>query len=126
MQPLQMLLEKMRGTTPRLLDASTLTGDDHTEHEERHTRSFSSAFHDFAEQCLRQHAPARPTAAALQLHPFLRQLRKVKRPLRDMLGAGLRPITAPASPPTNLLDDSTLLAISDDGGVTASVANWYL
>eukprot|EP00080_Pristionchus_pacificus_P002932 PDM62952.1 strd-1 [Pristionchus pacificus] len=51
MERLEMLFEKLRGTTPRLLDSTTMP--DPREDPARSCRTFSTTFHDAAEICLR-------------------------------------------------------------------------
>jgi len=76
MDQLQMLFEKERGTTPRLLDVSTLPDDDHS-HTEQRTRRFSDAFHEFTDLCLKTNPDFRPSPNQLLTHPFFNQVKKI-------------------------------------------------
>ncbi|XP_022099847.1 STE20-related kinase adapter protein alpha-like [Acanthaster planci] len=96
MVPMKMLLEKINGTTPKLLDSSTLLNDVHQDgsavsgsisndgeasgrkqsDQNPFTRLFSPQFHQFIEDCLRQEPADRPSASALLNHPFLKQVKK--------------------------------------------------
>ncbi|KAF8358627.1 strd-1 [Pristionchus pacificus] len=69
MERLEMLFEKLRGTTPRLLDSTTMP--DPREDPARSCRTFSTTFHDAAEICLRAAVATRPSATAMREHPFV-------------------------------------------------------
>uniref|UniRef100_A0A1I7XQ54 Protein kinase domain-containing protein n=1 Tax=Heterorhabditis bacteriophora TaxID=37862 RepID=A0A1I7XQ54_HETBA len=73
MERLEMLYEKGRGTTPRLLDQTTMPCTESSPHSQR---SFSEAFHNITELCLRSHPVNRPDAKELISHPFLRRQKK--------------------------------------------------
>ncbi|XP_072020082.1 STE20-related kinase adapter protein alpha-like isoform X2 [Amphiura filiformis] len=101
MVPMKMLLEKLNGTTPKLLDRTTLgeeiqqeqgvtdtssspvdsgmgdsgspgTSDQHNPY----TRVFSPEFHNFVEVCLKRDPFDRPSADKLLQHPFFKQTRR--------------------------------------------------
>ncbi|KAI0242037.1 STE20-related kinase adapter protein alpha [Lamellibrachia satsuma] len=110
----QMLLEKVEGTIPRLLDSPTPTTpgsydegiseasstttrrstQDSIYHEMpaavRVLRNFSNSFHNFVKTCL-QHVGGRPSAEQLMQHNFFKQIRK--RSCQYMLPELLRPVT---------------------------------
>ncbi|GMS88405.1 hypothetical protein PENTCL1PPCAC_10580 [Pristionchus entomophagus] len=69
MERLEMLFEKLRGTTPRLLDSTTMP--DPREDPARSCRTFSTTFHDMIEICLRAPVKSRPTSKAIHEHPFV-------------------------------------------------------
>ncbi len=91
-----MLLEKMRGSTPRLLDSKTYemasssqnqelvfsgqkpadSGVGASQNQNYCNRTFSDNFHDFVEQCCMRDAELRPSAAQLLSHAFIKQLKK--------------------------------------------------
>ncbi|KAE9413100.1 hypothetical protein Angca_008575 [Angiostrongylus cantonensis] len=80
MERLEMLYEKSRGTTPRLLDSSTLpTYEEPSEHG---NRTFTESFHNITGLCLRANPTNRPDANSLFSHPFLK---KAKKSLIDLL-----------------------------------------
>lgn len=83
MDRLQMLYEKSKGTTPRLLDCTTLPNDADTIPEQK-KRHFQDAFHDFVEICLKPLPENRLPVAKLLTHPFLK-LSKKNRPFTELL-----------------------------------------
>ncbi|KAM6333818.1 STE20-related kinase adapter protein alpha isoform 3-T8 [Alca torda] len=97
----QMLLEKLNGTVPCLLDTTTIPADELTMKTSRssanygmgetmaisnvraangeptlhpYLRTFSTYFHNFVEQCLQRNPDFRPSAGMLLNHPFFKQL----------------------------------------------------
>lgn len=101
MEPMQMLLEKLRGTTPRLLDSTTLAPASteavcsrRTCDDQQRSRQFSESFHNFAELCLRPDPHVRPTAKELLSHNFLKNTRKPKSSLKELLQP-LKPLAFP-------------------------------
>ncbi|XP_033625198.1 STE20-related kinase adapter protein alpha-like [Asterias rubens] len=95
MVPMKMLLEKINGTTPKLLDSSTLVSDEQggsvvdsglgssnvasgskQVDQNPFTRLFSPQFHHFIEVCLTQDPANRPSASALLNHAFFKQVKK--------------------------------------------------
>lgn len=94
MVPMKMLLEKINGTTPKLLDSSTLCDEDGGPLQQEGSRvnsggsaglantpnpferRFSPHFHDFLESCLRREPMERPSASQLLSHPFFKQAKK--------------------------------------------------
>ncbi|CAJ0599120.1 unnamed protein product [Cylicocyclus nassatus] len=80
MNRLEMLYEKSRGTTPRLLDATTLPSFE--EPSEHSKRTFSDAFHSITGLCLKASPSNRPDANGLLSHPFLK---KTKKSLLDLM-----------------------------------------
>nr|CDJ80434.1 Serine threonine protein kinase-related domain containing protein [Haemonchus contortus] len=74
MNRLEMLYEKSRGTTPRLLDSTTLPP--YEEPSEHSTRTFSEAFHSITGLCLKVDPANRPDANSLLSHPFLKKTKK--------------------------------------------------
>ncbi|XP_048416947.1 STE20-related kinase adapter protein alpha isoform X5 [Stegostoma tigrinum] len=113
----QMLLEKLNGTVPCLLDTTTIpaeellmtnsqsavdsgivessaacgtrtTNGEQVQHP--YNRTFSGLFHNFVELCLRREPEQRPSANALLNHSFVKQL---KRRVVEVLPDLLRPVT---------------------------------
>ncbi|KAK6031412.1 kinase domain protein [Ostertagia ostertagi] len=74
MNRLEMLYEKSRGTTPRLLDSTTLPS--YEEPSEHSRRTFTEAFHNITGLCLKVNPANRPDANSLLSHPFLKRTRK--------------------------------------------------
>lgn len=80
-----MLVEKIRGHQPALLDCSTCppptgadsgVGDSIAETRQIYgMRKFSDHFHNFAEMCMQRHAIDRPTVSQLQNHAFFKQIK---------------------------------------------------
>ncbi|VDP47515.1 unnamed protein product [Soboliphyme baturini] len=72
-----MFVEKLRGTTPRLLDETTLGAAVAAEEcaaisDEQRNRRFSDKFHNFIELCLKFNPAERPSARELLKHPFMK------------------------------------------------------
>ncbi|XP_010722781.1 STE20-related kinase adapter protein alpha isoform X4 [Meleagris gallopavo] len=113
----QMLLEKLNGTVPCLLDTTTIPADELTMKTSRssanyglgesmavsnvraangestlhpYLRTFSTCFHNFVGQCLQRNPDFRPSAGALLNHPFFKQ---IKRRASEALPELLRPVT---------------------------------
>ncbi|XP_032768180.1 STE20-related kinase adapter protein alpha isoform X10 [Rattus rattus] len=113
----QMLLEKLNGTVPCLLDTSTIPAEELTMSPSRsianpglndslaagslrpangdspshpYHRTFSPHFHNFVEQCLQRNPDARPNASTLLNHSFFKQ---IKRRASEALPELLRPVT---------------------------------
>ncbi|XP_067869202.1 STE20-related kinase adapter protein alpha isoform X1 [Heterodontus francisci] len=113
----QMLLEKLNGTVPCLLDTTTIpaeellmtnsqsavdsgivessaacgmraTNGEQVQHP--YNRTFSGLFHNFVELCLQREPEQRPSASALLNHSFVKQL---KRRVVEVLPDLLRPVT---------------------------------
>ncbi|CAG0886987.1 unnamed protein product [Darwinula stevensoni] len=106
-----MLLEKLEGVGPRLLDATTLpppdgqtqdsgVGDSETTSppnnmqfmahlQAMHSRCFSSHFHRFVDQCVARDSEMRKSASQLLLHPFFRH--SIKSPKEQTLAELLQP-----------------------------------
>ncbi|XP_074660126.1 STE20-related kinase adapter protein alpha-like [Tubulanus polymorphus] len=106
MQPTQMLLEKMYGTIPQLMDSTTLSyliadanqtaaGETTTaappDDDSPYKRTFSNNFHHFVALCTTHDAKSRPTAAELLAHNFLKQVKR--RSSLDLLPNLLYPVT---------------------------------
>lgn len=80
-----MLVEKIRGNQPALLDCSTCppitggdsgVGDSIAETRQIYgMRKFSDQFHNFAEICMQRHPIDRPTVIQLQGHGFFKQIK---------------------------------------------------
>ncbi|XP_068118953.1 STE20-related kinase adapter protein alpha isoform X1 [Hyperolius riggenbachi] len=114
----QMLLEKLNGTVPCLLDTATIPASELTMKTSRsgadsgigegtscrpsngeasmhpYNRSFSPHFHNLVEQCLQRNPDLRPSAGTLLNHSFFKQ---IKRRASEALPELLRPV----SPITN-------------------------
>ncbi|XP_053115015.1 STE20-related kinase adapter protein alpha isoform X2 [Hemicordylus capensis] len=117
----QMLLEKLNGTVPCLLDTTTIPPEELTMKPSRsgastgtgegmaasnarasngeavphpYHRTFSPAFHHFVEQCLQRNPDLRPSASALLNHSFFKQ---IKRRASEALPELLYPVTPIAS-----------------------------
>ncbi|XP_058417327.1 STE20-related kinase adapter protein alpha isoform X4 [Diceros bicornis minor] len=113
----QMLLEKLNGTVPCLLDTSTIPAEELTMSTSRsvansglteslatstprtsngdspshpYHRTFSLHFHHFVEQCLQRNPDVRPSASTLLNHSFFKQ---IKRRASEALPELLRPVT---------------------------------
>ncbi|XP_038635798.1 STE20-related kinase adapter protein alpha isoform X2 [Scyliorhinus canicula] len=113
----QMLLEKLNGTVPCLLDTTTIpaeellmtnsqsavdsgivessaacgiqtTNGEQVQHP--YNRTFSGLFHNFVELCLQREPEQRPSASTLLNHSFVKQL---KRRVVEVLPDLLRPVT---------------------------------
>lgn len=116
----EMLLSKIEGTIPRLLDARTLPewpqrecGADGVEgdHVDSHLQALTSAyrrtftphFHDLTERCLYLEPANRPSATVLLKHAFFKQLRPKSTfpPLTELLKP-LMPITPQNFPQVDL------------------------
>uniref|UniRef100_A0A5S6Q0D7 Protein kinase domain-containing protein n=1 Tax=Trichuris muris TaxID=70415 RepID=A0A5S6Q0D7_TRIMR len=90
MTSLQMFMEKLRGVTPRLLDAKTLANDEGMENvecslNEQRNRWFSDKFHAVVDMCLRFVPSERPTASELLKHSFFKQFKKERRSAASFL-----------------------------------------
>ncbi|XP_072270657.1 STE20-related kinase adapter protein alpha isoform X1 [Pyxicephalus adspersus] len=114
----QMLLEKLNGTVPCLLDTATIPASELTMKTSRsgadsgigegtscrpsngepsmhpYNRTFSPHFHNLVEQCLQRNPELRPNAGTLLNHSFFKQ---IKRRASEALPELLRPV----SPITN-------------------------
>ncbi|XP_014783091.1 STE20-related kinase adapter protein alpha isoform X2 [Octopus bimaculoides] len=99
----QMLLAKLNGTKPVLLDSRTINefGGVHSTLSNRlstniakdspaYTRTFSYAFHNFVDMCLEKEAHMRLPLSSLLNHAFLKNLRKNT---ADVLPGLLHPVT---------------------------------
>jgi len=100
--PTLMLLEKLRGSSPHLMDCSTMgqspapilqpadsgVGDSvgpPTDNSIYYERSFSRPFHDLVTACSSLDSVDRPSAKDLLVHPWLRQLKKTNSNLLTLL-----------------------------------------
>ncbi|XP_012602732.1 STE20-related kinase adapter protein alpha isoform X1 [Microcebus murinus] len=135
----QMLLEKLNGTVPCLLDTSTIPTEELTMSRSRSTanpglsenlttsnprpsngdspchpyhRTFSPHFHHFVEQCLQRNPDTRPSASTLLNHSFFKQ---IKRRASEALPELLRPVT----PITNFEGSQS----QDHSGIFGLVSN---
>lgn len=131
MPPTQMLLEKLDGRTPQLLDKTTvpelrqleeqttpgdsgLGGSTGTPANREGTitppyqRVFSEQFHNFVQCCFEADPQKRPSASALMQHSFLRQIK------RRSAVESLPELLQPVSPLTSIIDDIP----TEDAGVS--------
>lgn len=87
LQPTEMLLDKLTGNAPRLLDSTCqelinlkpeqMTAEDRDKYFEFRGRQFSSSFHTFTSGlCLNFDPQKRPDACKLLHHSFIRQLKR--------------------------------------------------
>ncbi|XP_066554553.1 STE20-related kinase adapter protein alpha isoform X2 [Amia ocellicauda] len=145
----QMLLEKLNGTVPCLLDTSTIPPEELTMKPSRsgadsgigegtgacglrhangepsqhpYHRTFSGHFHAFVELCLQRDPERRPSASALLNHSFFKQ---IKRRASDALPELLRPV----SPITNFEcaqppDSPTVMASLESSLSHLEVDDW--
>lgn len=121
----QMLLEKVNGTKPMLLDCTTisdLTGEEHAQHNAElenggidivalaKARKFSSHFHSLIDRCLEKNPKCRPSAEGLLSDPMFKHLKKRS---SEALPNLLQPLT-----PINL---ANLANVSDDKAVDSVI-----
>ncbi|XP_024289536.2 STE20-related kinase adapter protein alpha isoform X3 [Oncorhynchus tshawytscha] len=148
----QMLLEKLNGTVPCLLDTTTIppeeltmkpsrsgadsgicegpsTGGAHHSNGEPsssgshpYSRTFSPHFHAFVELCLQRDPEKRPSASALIGHSFFKQIKR--RPLEALpeLFRPITPITGFES--TQPQDAASVLASLESGLSHMDVDDW--
>lgn len=95
MPPTQMLLEKVRGATPALLDSSTcsmpeeadqageMTEDDLPSYFRK--KQFSYNFHQFVDLCLQKEPVLRPSVSQLLQHSLFKQCRRSASSLGELL-----------------------------------------
>ncbi|XP_044303360.1 STE20-related kinase adapter protein alpha isoform X1 [Varanus komodoensis] len=129
----QMLLEKLNGTVPCLLDTTTIPPEELTMKPSRsgastglgegmaassarasngeavlhpYHRTFSPYFHHFVEQCLQRNPDLRPSASALLNHSFFKQ---IKRRVSEALPELLYPVTPITSFESIQADDPSLI-----------------
>lgn len=78
MNRLQMLFEKSKGTTPRLLDCTTLPDkqDMQRDQQYRQRRRFSESLHVITDNCLKPLPENRWSVSKLLAHPFVKSIRK--------------------------------------------------
>ncbi|VDN59364.1 unnamed protein product [Dracunculus medinensis] len=78
MDRLQMLYEKSKGTSPRLLDCTTLVEDENfvSNQNQRRNRRFTEHFHAFANICLKPSPEHRLPILKLLSHTFVRSIKK--------------------------------------------------
>jgi len=113
MPPTRMLVEKLRGACPTLMDMTNVDPPDVQDGEEigqptdsgvgdsvgsfpgtglqgggtpaYHSRQFSTQFHHLVQQCSQLHSSDRPAAQDLLAHPFIKQLRKTNTTLLTLI-----------------------------------------
>lgn len=118
----QMLLEKVDGTTPRLLDSLTvpelqlIETTDADSAELPYQRTFSQHFHMVVELCLQTEPSLRPTAAALLQHAFFRQ-RRASESLPELL----RPVTPLTAMDLSAVHSEQLAVTNDVDGVVTGM-----
>uniref|UniRef100_A0A0R3RFX9 Protein kinase domain-containing protein n=1 Tax=Elaeophora elaphi TaxID=1147741 RepID=A0A0R3RFX9_9BILA len=78
MDRLRMLFEKSKGTTPRLLDCTTLSDKENMERDQqfRQRRRFSESLHSITDNCLKPLPENRWSVSKLLTHPFVKAIRK--------------------------------------------------
>ncbi|XP_072299067.1 STE20-related kinase adapter protein alpha isoform X1 [Eucyclogobius newberryi] len=152
MPPTQMLLEKLNGTVPCLLDTTTIppeelslkpsrsgadsgicegpgagvrhSNGDHGSTSAGHpyNRTFSPHFHAFVEMCLQRDPQKRPSATTLLGHPFFKQ---IKRRPSEALPELLRPVMPITSYELSQPQDScSALASLESGLGHLDVDDW--
>lgn len=152
MPPTQMLLEKLNGTVPCLLDTTTIppeelsmkpsrsgadsgicegpgpagvrNSNDHASTSGSHpyNRTFSPHFHSFVEMCLQRDPEKRPSATTLLGHPFFKQ---IKRRPSEALPELLRPVTPITSSEMSQQQDSPSGLASLESGLShLDVDDW--
>ncbi|XP_068194076.1 STE20-related kinase adapter protein alpha isoform X2 [Antennarius striatus] len=125
----QMLLEKLNGTVPCLLDTTTIppeelslkpsrsgadsgicegpgaggvrhsNGEPSSSSGHPYNRTFSPHFHAFVELCLQRDPEKRPSASTLIGHPFFKQIKRRPSEALPELLCPVSPITSYESPP---------------------------
>ncbi|OCT60066.1 STE20-related kinase adapter protein alpha isoform X1 [Xenopus laevis] len=136
MQATQMLLEKLNGTVPCLLDTATIPASELTMKTSRsgadsgigegtsnrptngepsmhpYNRSFSPQFHNLVEQCLQRNPELRPSAGTLLNHSFFKQ---IKRKASDALPELLCPVSPNTSfESARILNPQSVLEMASD------------
>ncbi|RWS29383.1 STE20-related kinase adapter protein alpha-like protein, partial [Leptotrombidium deliense] len=103
LQPTEMLLDKLTGNFPRLidstcqdlhkLDVNAMTAEDKIKHEMYLKRRFSDAFHSFTtDLCLGVDAERRPSATQLLSHNFItKQKKKYPNLIASLEADGIKP-----------------------------------
>ncbi|KAF2897660.1 hypothetical protein ILUMI_08527 [Ignelater luminosus] len=75
-----MLIEKVRGAAPQLLDCTTVPRDENNEihgfSQDQANRRFSEGLHQLAALCLQREPKCRPTASQLLTHSYLKVNRR--------------------------------------------------
>ncbi|XP_028843544.1 STE20-related kinase adapter protein alpha isoform X2 [Denticeps clupeoides] len=137
----QMLLEKLNGTVPCLLDTTTIPPEDLSMKPSRsgadsgicegpgtssgshpYNRTFSPQFHAFVELCLQRDPEKRPSASALSAHPFFKQIKRRPSEALPELLRPLSPITSFES--VQLRDSPAGLASLESGLSQLDVDDW--
>ncbi|XP_034567256.1 STE20-related kinase adapter protein alpha isoform X1 [Notolabrus celidotus] len=144
----QMLLEKLNGTVPCLLDTTTIppeelslkpsrsgadsgicegpgagsirqsNGEASSSSGHPYNRTFSPHFHAFVELCLQRDPEKRPSATTLVSHPFFKQVCKIKRRPSEALPELLRPVSPITSYEASQLHDSPSGLASLESGLS--------
>lgn len=145
-----MLVEKLRGACPTLMDKTTVdppTGQEGLEVGQPtdsgvgdsvgsfptvlvgggtsyHTREYSPQFHHFVSQCSQLHSSDRPTVQDLLSHPFIKQLRKTNTTLLTLIHP-IEPLITTQDFPPGEEEDGLVVELMEELEVKeGTIAEW--
>jgi len=139
MPPTLMLVEKLRGACPTLMDSSTVedrvevgqptdsgVGDSVGSFPTVGTpayssRKFSTQFHHLVTQCSQLHSSDRPSAQDLLGHPFIKQLRKTNTTLLTLIHP-IQPLITTQE--FNSEEDGLVVELMEDMGLQKEEIEW--